>query len=290
MCIHIYIYTYVNIDCQALGQRVKVMVTQPRRIAAITLARRVADQRGVELGTQVGYRIGQGDHVDSKDSVITFVTVGYMLQYLSHNPTAMQRYTHVVLDEVHERSMDMDLLNLLIKKLMALQQDSKTRLVVMSATLQAGLFGEYFTPKDQTVAPSIFVGARRFPVQSIYLEQLLQTLPSLRNTCGSAVSKAVNAFESAARVHSQGKGVAHAMGGSLVKPEVSPELRKVICEAVWKMCQPDSCILIFLPGIGEIGALQDDLDGKNTPVPLQVCSGSVLQSVVWCCSLFTNVA
>jgi hypothetical protein len=87
-------------DGQARGERVKVMVTQPRRIAAITLARRVADQRGVELGTQVGYRIGQGDHVDSKDSLITFVTVGYMLQYLSHNPTAMMRYTHVVLDEV----------------------------------------------------------------------------------------------------------------------------------------------------------------------------------------------
>ena len=72
--------------CRATGRAPKIMVTQPRRIAAITLARRVADQLGVELGSAVGYRIGQGDHVDSKDSVITFVTVGYMLQYLSHNP------------------------------------------------------------------------------------------------------------------------------------------------------------------------------------------------------------
>jgi HrpA-like RNA helicase len=173
--------------------------------------------------------------------------------------------------------MDMDLLNLLIKKLMQLQQDSNTKLVVMSATLQSGLFGEYFTPAHQTVAPAMFVGARRFPVQSIYLEQLLQTLPALRNSCGSTVSKAVNAFESAARVHRQGKDVASAMGGSLVKPEVSPELRKVICEAVWKMAQADSCILIFLPGIGEIGALQDDLDGTSSQVPLQVL---VLHSLV----------
>jgi HrpA-like RNA helicase len=189
----------------------------------------------------------------------------------------MHRYSHVVLDEVHERSMDMDLLNLLIKKLMQLQTDCKTKLVVMSATLQSGLFGEYFTPTDQTVAPPMFVGARRFPVQAIYLEQLLPTLPSLRNTCGSAVSKAVNAFESAARVHKQGKEVANAMGGNLVKPEVSPELRKVICEVVWKLCQPDSCILIFLPGIGEIGALQDDLEGGGMQTPLQVL---VLHSLV----------
>ena len=158
-----------------------MQVTQPRRIAAITLARRVADQRGVELGTQVGYRIGQGDHVDSRESVITFVTVGYMLQYLSHNPSAMHQYSHVVLDEVHERSMDMDLLNLLIKKLMQLNRDPgqrRAKLIVMSATLQSGLFGEYFTPTDQSVAEPIFVGARRFPVQALYLENLLTALPA----------------------------------------------------------------------------------------------------------------
>jgi HrpA-like RNA helicase len=237
----------------------------------------------VELGTQVGYRIGQGDHVDSRESVITFVTVGYMLQYLSHNPSAMHQYSHVVLDEVHERSMDMDLLNLLIKKLMQLNRDSgqrRAKLIVMSATLQSGLFGEYFTPTDQSVADPIFVGARRFPVQALYLENLLNALPALRNTCGSFVSRAVNAFESAVRVHTQGKAVASgvASGGSLVKAEVSPELRKIICEAVRRLCQPDSCILIFLPGIGEIGALQDDLEaGAQWPAPLQVL---VLHSLV----------
>ena len=115
--------------------------------------------------------------------------------------------------------------------------------------------------------PHLFVGARRFPVQAIYLEQLLQAVPALRSTCGSSVSKAVNAFESAAKAQAQGgKEV-----GSLVKAEVSPEMRKVICETGWKLAQADACILVFLPGIGEIGALQDDLEAStHAGVALQV--------------------
>ena len=56
-----------------------------------------------------------------------------------------------------------------------------------------------------------------------------------------------------------------------MKAEVSPEMRKVICETVWKLAQADACILVFLPGIGEIGALQDDLEAStHAGVALQV--------------------
>jgi HrpA-like RNA helicase len=151
------------------GEKVKVIVTQPRRIAAITLARRVASLRGQDTGDDVGYRVGQGDHQDSHESLVTFVTVGYLLQYFSHNPDMVQNYTHIVLDEVHERSMDTDLLNLLIKKLLDGDQNH-CKLVVMSATLQADLFSQYFTPKYSPVNDPIFVGVRRFPVRSVFLE------------------------------------------------------------------------------------------------------------------------
>lgn len=117
------------------GETVKVIVTQPRRIAAITLARRVASMRGEPLGQSVGYRVGQGDHQDSPSSLVTFVTVGYLLQYLSHNPDLAGKYTHIVLDEVHERSMDTDLLNLLVKLIIE-KDNNKCKLIVMSATLQ----------------------------------------------------------------------------------------------------------------------------------------------------------
>jgi hypothetical protein len=76
-------------------EHVKVIVTQPRRIAAISLAKRVASMRGENVGHSVGYRVGHGDHQDSANSVVTFVTVGYLLQYLSHNPELIRRYTHI---------------------------------------------------------------------------------------------------------------------------------------------------------------------------------------------------
>jgi len=239
-----------------------VIVTQPRRIAALALSRRVAEQRQVELGTKVGYRIGQGDHNDSKNTSITFVTVGYMLQYLAHNPSVMDRYTHVVLDEVHERSMDMDLLNLLIKKLLPI---STTKIVVMSATLQSGVFGEYFTPQNETVLPAIFVGARRFPVEKIYLEDMLEAIPIVKKALGSTFCKLIKTFDSDAK-------------GQGPQAEVTPDTRNIICQLVRRLAQPGECILVFLPGIAEIEDIQDDLESlSGMPVPLQIL---VLHSIV----------
>ena len=239
-----------------------MIVTQPRRIAALALSRRVAEQRQVELGTSVGYRLGQGDREDSKNTSITFVTVGYLLQYLAHKPSYMERYTHVVLDEVHERSMDMDLLNLLIKKLL---KRSTTKIVVMSATLQAGLFGEYFASQHETVLPAIFVGAKCFPVEKIYLEDMLEAIPTIKKVLGSTVCRLVKTFES----DNMGKGL---------KAEVSPVICNIICHLVCHLAQSGECILVFLPGMGEIEEIQDLLESfGGIPIPLQIL---VLHSMV----------
>ncbi|CAE7669379.1 unnamed protein product, partial [Symbiodinium necroappetens] len=104
------------------------------------LAKRVASVLGEEIGQgTVGYRIS-GDTINGK---LCFVTVGYLLQRLVNNPEDFQRYTHVVLDEVHERGVDADLLSLVIKLLMHCCPTVK--LIVMSATLQATLFADYFS-------------------------------------------------------------------------------------------------------------------------------------------------
>merc|ERR1719399_1055962 len=116
----------------------KIVVTQPRRMAAITLARRVADELGEDIGKTVGYKIS-GDTVSGK---LCFATTGFLLQVLVNRPEEFGTYTHVILDEVHERSVDADLLTMLLKLLMQCYPDVK--LIVMSATLQAKLFAEYF--------------------------------------------------------------------------------------------------------------------------------------------------
>ncbi len=86
---------------RARGERVRVIVTQPQRLAAITLAGHVARQLGGQpLGEVVGYRVGHGVRCDSSRCVVRFVTAGYLLQHLSHRPAHLSRYTHVVLDEV----------------------------------------------------------------------------------------------------------------------------------------------------------------------------------------------
>jgi HrpA-like RNA helicase len=79
-----------------------IIVTQPRRIAAITLAQRVSAEHKTAVGDVIGYAIGQ-ESEHSRRTRILFVTTGYLLQLLSHNPGQMARFTHVVLDEIHER-------------------------------------------------------------------------------------------------------------------------------------------------------------------------------------------
>ena len=82
--------------------RLKVLVTQPRRIACISLAKRVAQTLGEELGNSVGYQIS-GDTAVKKHTQIVFVTTGYLLQVVVNNPERLNEYSHIVLDEVRSR-------------------------------------------------------------------------------------------------------------------------------------------------------------------------------------------
>ena len=88
--------------------RLKVLVTQPRRIACISLAKRVASTLGEELGNSVGYQIS-GDTCVKKHTQIIFVTTGYLLQVVVNSPERLNEFSHIVLDEVHERDIDADL-------------------------------------------------------------------------------------------------------------------------------------------------------------------------------------
>lgn len=186
---------FIVLDAADRGKRVRVLLTQPRRVAAVTLARRISRQLGDDLGSQVGYRIGNEDRTTSKDNLITVATAGYLLQHLSRRPESIKRYSHLVLDEVHERAMDMDLLNLLIKKLFE-RENLRIKLILMSATLQSDTIINYFF-LDDVIPISIHVGQSPFRNSTVYLDSLQTILPNPKQLA-SVISSALDGFNVAA--------------------------------------------------------------------------------------------
>ncbi|CAK0869243.1 unnamed protein product, partial [Prorocentrum cordatum] len=123
------------------GGEVAVVCTQPRRIAAVSVAERVAEERGEQTGRNVGYAV-RLDSKTSRETRLLFCTTGVLLQQLNVSPD-LHGVTHVVVDEAHERSLHTDFLLALLREV--LQRRADLRVVVMSATLEQGLFQEYFS-------------------------------------------------------------------------------------------------------------------------------------------------
>eukprot|EP00126_Sphaerothecum_destruens_P013566 Sdes_comp23224_c0_seq1m21515 len=133
--------------------------TQPRRVAAMSVASRVADEMDVKLGEEVGYSIRFED-ATSKSTVLKYMTDGMLLREATTDPKLM-RYNVVLLDEAHERTLSTDILMGLIKEIV--QRRNTLKVVVMSATLDSGKFQAYFDN-----APLLTVPGRTFPVEIFY--------------------------------------------------------------------------------------------------------------------------
>ena len=104
------------LDQHALERRhVNIVVTQPRKLAASSLARRVCQERKWRLGGLVGYQVGLDRGNKSPDTRLLYVTTG-VLKKMIIGRKSLDTWTHIILDEVHERSEDMDLLMLMCKK------------------------------------------------------------------------------------------------------------------------------------------------------------------------------
>jgi len=143
----------------------RMFVAQPRRIAATALATRVRDVSGIDP-SNIGLRLGHGVKDENPGCRIWFVTTGYLVRLLAHHPEAFESHTHLIIDEVHERSVDIDILCLLARRL--LDTHTTIRLVLMSATLAADMYRKYFNVEE----PALFVGTRRFPVHQYFAEDL----------------------------------------------------------------------------------------------------------------------
>lgn len=138
-----------------------VGVTQPRRVAAMTVAKRVAQEMGTQLGEGVGYTIRFED-VTSPNTKVKFLTDGMLLREAMLDPM-LKSYSVIILDEAHERTLHTDVLFALIKGIMVKRKD--LRLVIMSATLEAEKFAEYFSAKV------LYVAGRQFPVDVYYADE-----------------------------------------------------------------------------------------------------------------------
>ena len=137
-----------------------IACTQPRRVAAMSVARRVAEELDVTLGNEVGYTIRFED-CTSDQTVLKYCTDGMLLREAMIDPL-LSRYSAIILDEAHERTLQTDILMGLLQDLCQTKRPD-LKLVVMSATLDAGKFQKYFND-----APLLTVPGRTFPVELYY--------------------------------------------------------------------------------------------------------------------------
>ncbi|PGH10100.1 pre-mRNA-splicing factor ATP-dependent RNA helicase PRP43 [Blastomyces parvus] len=136
-----------------------VACTQPRRVAAMSVAERVAAEMDVKLGEEVGYSIRFED-MTSQKTILKYMTDGMLLREAMHDHD-LKRYSTIILDEAHERTMATDVLMGLLKEVVQRRPDLK--LIIMSATLDAQKFQRYFCD-----APLLAVPGRTHPVEIFY--------------------------------------------------------------------------------------------------------------------------
>lgn len=139
-----------------------ICCTQPRRVAAASVAKRVAEEVGCELGNEVGYTIRFEDYTSSKTK-IRYMTDG-MLEKEALNDPYMSKYSVIMLDEAHERTIATDVLFALLKQ--AANKNPNLKIIVTSATLDADKFSNYFNK-----CPVMRIPGRTYPVEVMYTRE-----------------------------------------------------------------------------------------------------------------------
>ncbi|TLD18362.1 putative helicase [Venturia nashicola] len=247
------------------GKECKIYCTEPRRISAISLAQRVSEELGESKGDVGTHRslVGYAIRLESKvtpSTKLVYATVGVVLRMLESSRT-LDDITHLLIDEVHERSIDTDFLLVILRSLMARRPELKV--VLMSATVDASRFSKYLNN-----APIINVPGRTFPVRTRYLEDAIE----LTNFAGGNNKERVQDDDN------DGDGDIDGVTSGIPKQlqGYSPQTRKTLAtydeygidyELIVRLMEhvatdPDhvdfsKATLIFLPGIAEIRQLND---------------------------------
>jgi ATP-dependent helicase HrpA len=152
--------------CLELGRGVQGMIghTQPRRLAARTVAERIAEELGTELGETIGFAVRFTDKVSDR-SLVKLMTDGILLNELQRDRD-LTRYDTLIIDEAHERSLNIDFILGYLKRLLPRRPDLKV--IITSATIDPERFAEHFADSQGTPAPIVEVSGRTYPVEVRY--------------------------------------------------------------------------------------------------------------------------
>lgn len=215
-----------------LGRRGLIGHTQPRRLAARSVATRLAEELEVPLGEQVGYQVRFSDQTNER-TLVKLMTDGILLAETQHDPD-LERYEAIIIDEAHERSLNIDFLLGYLKRLSARRPDLK--IIITSATIDVERFAEHFALGGKP-APIVQVSGRTYPVEVRYRPLLRDADDEEDRTLQEGMLHAVEEIEAIER------------------------------EKRWYSGPRD--VLIFLPGEREIRETADTLrraDLKNTEI------------------------
>ncbi|KAH9023758.1 P-loop containing nucleoside triphosphate hydrolase protein [Lactarius hengduanensis] len=239
------------------GASCNIICTQPRRLAAISVAERVARERGENTGFgSIGYQVRFEAKLPESHGSITYCTTGIFLKRMQSalqdngSRSYLDDVTHVIVDEVHERDVDTDLLLVVLKRLLADRKlkGKPLKVVLMSATIDPTLFQQYFPDERGGPSKVIEVPGRSFPVEQYFLDDFISDLAS------DPHAPPVLADESVSKYLRRELG-----------PNISPTLGSYLQPASAKQ---NGHVLVFLPGWDEIQALNRQLQERRLGLPL----------------------
>ncbi|KAL1310940.1 hypothetical protein AAFC00_001163 [Neodothiora populina] len=252
------------------GRPCKVYCTEPRRISAISLAQRVSEEMGDDKGavgtsrSLVGYSIRLESHTTAQTRLV-YATVGIVLRMLE-SAKGIDDVTHLVIDEIHERSIDTDFLLIVLQSLLLRRPDLKV--VLMSATVDAQRFSSYLGN-----APIVTVPGRTFPVQAKFLEDAIEVTGHTIDTGNKRpameddeddIDRTVDGAKEGSKQLSGYSAKTRATLADFDEYGIDYELIvKLLAQVAYNptYTQFSQAILVFLPGLAEIRQLHDALLG-----------------------------
>lgn len=235
----------------------RIICTQPRRISAIGLAERVSEERCTNCGEEVGYII-RGVNATKPKTRITFMTTGILVRILQGDIQFLKNAI-IVIDEVHERSIDTDLIIILLKNIKKKLQGLK--IVLMSATVNVDVFKSFFIGLK-----SVHIEGRTFPIKDYFLDDILDAVDFklVRD------KRSYEDFEVAGdSKYLRPKADSKFFASGLINYELISETVFHV-DSQLEMDNNDGSIIIFLPGVGEVNRCCNTLTKSDTGNKLQI--------------------